>query len=152
MGLIRNCDKIYQQHLTNQQNGQSHSFNTSVVPLVKCRHINTQQKYTQRNRHGTKLITLTNRTPESVLWVFRTYWSWANSLISWKRHCGWCCTTRGKAFVLGAQPVWRPAAEARWLEWWRDAGEVGEGFGGGVVQSQSNPWLKSMQTKDKLLR
>lgn len=71
------------------------------------------------------------------------------SLISWKKRCGWCCTTGDKAFVLGARPVKRPAAEARWLEWWCDAGEAGEGFGGVVGQNQSNRWLRGEQAKTK---
>lgn len=72
------------------------------------------------------------------------------SLISWKRRCEWCCTTGDKAFVLGVRPVKRPAAEARWLEWWCDAGEVGADFGGGVGQSQSNQWLKGEQAEGKV--
>lgn len=75
------------------------------------------------------------------------------SFISWKRRCGWCCTTGDEAFALEVQPVKRPAAEARWLGWWCDAGEVGEGFGasfGGVGgQNQSNQHLKGAKNKTK---
>lgn len=145
-----------------------------VVPLPNCRHWTSScNKNKQRERHvrhkkqnltvhsqaekiqGKKIkCSLSLQDGLGVLWTCtgRDKKMREQSLISWKRRCGWCCTTGDKAFVLGARPVKRPAAEARWLEWWCDAGAVGEGFGGVVGQNQSNQWLKGEQAKQKKLR